>query len=161
LRGIALINAPNSKYARLIRQALMENKTIGKVLGCGGNVTTLNMYAKALKDGYQITDELRSEMLETAVLMMRSVNERTRIAALKVLANLDALNVRRERNEITETAQDRQEQTARMRAALATPEGRAAMAAATVAMMGEKAQVVAAEGAKTESPAPETGQDRE
>ena len=102
----------------------------------------INAIARALDkrdNRYPLDAKIRKEMVEEAyTLATKSTSERVRVAALRVLAALDQVNVRREANEIEETGQQRQEQTARLRAALATPEGRQAMADATQAMLGTK-----------------------
>lgn len=90
---------------------------------------------------YALTPTMRQEMVDQARhLAMKSSSERVQVAALRVLALLDQVNVRREANEVAGLGHELAASTQRVRAALATPEGRAAMVAVTAAACGQSAQ---------------------
>ena len=97
----------------------------------------MEMVLKQADDRYAITPEVRQQMLDEALaLATRSNSERVRVAALRVLAMLDQVNVRRERNEIAEEGTALAASTARLRVALGSQEGREALAAVTSAVCG-------------------------
>ncbi len=90
-----------------------------------------------LNNQYPLDREKRDAMVEEAYrLAMRSDSERVRVAALRVLALLDQVNVRREANAIAETGQELSAATDRLRTTLGSQAARDAMAALSAAVTG-------------------------
>jgi hypothetical protein len=80
---------------------------------------------RALRQGWPIPPEKRQVLVEQAChLALHAGKETVRVQALRVLVLMDAVNVRRERHEQDDKHSDTQEGLARLRALLATPEGR-------------------------------------
>jgi hypothetical protein len=80
---------------------------------------------RALREGWPISEEKRRALVEEAYrLALHAAKETVRVQALRVLVLMDAVNVRRERHEQDDQHADTQEGLARLRAMLATPEGR-------------------------------------
>ena len=92
--------------------------------------TELTMIKVALRN-YNLKPETRQRMVQRAEQLLESDKIRVQLAAIKALATLDMIDVRRETNEITERHDQVMESAAGIRAALAIPGVREQLAALT------------------------------
>jgi hypothetical protein len=68
----------------------------------------LDITERAIGQGWPLSPKKRAEIIEEcARLALESASERVRVQAMRVLVMMDALNIRRERNEQDSSHEDR------------------------------------------------------
>lgn len=84
---------------------------------------------RAVNHAWPVGPQERQEVVDAAMRVLRNSGSEVRVlAAAKVLVQADLVNVRREANQIAERSQDVAAATAALRAALASPAARDALA---------------------------------
>jgi hypothetical protein len=99
------------------------------------------MTERAVRQGWPISDEKRAEIVrECLELALHASRARDRIQAMRVLLQMDSINVRRERNDQDAGHQVNQEQIDRMRALLSStdPKDREAIAQLARSYLAER-----------------------
>jgi hypothetical protein len=102
----------------------------------------MRMVAKAIRERWPVTEEVRKRCVDDAVAILddAQANHRTRIAALRLLLAADAVNVSRERNEVSATTGEQSAAAAVLRAALATNAAQLADTSKLVAIASRTAE---------------------
>lgn len=115
-----------------------QGQESGWVPGEAHRVSDVRLAGKALTNGWDVTPELRALVLGevSTILRDREATRYHKLAAAKVVALCDSLNVRREGHAVQERGNELTAGAAALRAALAVPEAREALARVSEAMSG-------------------------
>jgi hypothetical protein len=106
---------------RLGHRGIIAERPIGRTL-------PLDLEERAIRQGWAIPEYKRQEIIEQALtLALAGESQRIKVQALRVLVMMDALNVRRERNDQDADRDDTRAKIDSLRAYLDSPAGRAAL----------------------------------
>src|SRR4051812_18151826 len=81
----------------------------------------VNVVRRAVREGWPISPEIRSKVVEMAVRILDTPGDKRHVAAMKILLLADSLNVRREANVVAEHSAESSLALSTLRAALADP----------------------------------------
>lgn len=103
----------------------------------------LRMAIKAIRKEYSINEDIREKMVANARrIMEESTEEKTILLAIKMLAEMDKINAKREETDVQEKHNGVIEATSVMRAALQNPEVRKRMISISDEMCGAPPKVI-------------------
>jgi hypothetical protein len=118
----------------------VDEKVLDEGSGRVRNVQRLER--RAMLDRWPVSQEAREEAMAAAVRVLRGSSSEVRIlGAVKTLIQADLVNVRREANAIAERSADAQAATSALRAALASPGARDALAALSESLCADHQEI--------------------